>query len=91
MKTIIKYADEFLKMADWKDIALLKLCLAAVGLGIGLSVKEEKKRPWIVVSVVLFLAAYVPLMMKFVPIFLKPKRECGMYAGAHDESYEEGI
>jgi hypothetical protein len=85
----LETVDDFCKNADWKDFALLKLCMAAIGFLIGLSVREEKKRPWLIVSLAVFLATYIPLMMKFVPVLFAPVRECGMYAGANEGLEDE--
>lgn len=31
MKKLFTYADEYIKESDWQDLAMLKLCLGALG------------------------------------------------------------
>ncbi|MGN1101072.1 MAG: hypothetical protein ACI4RG_02705 [Huintestinicola sp.] len=38
MCRLFEYADRYIKESDWKDIALLKLCLCAIGVLIGISI-----------------------------------------------------
>ena len=35
-KKLFGYADTYVKRSDWKDLAMIKFCLAAIGLLIGL-------------------------------------------------------
>ena len=48
MKTLFASADEYLQNSDWKDIAVLKLCLLSLGLlaGMQLPEKHRKTAPW---------------------------------------------
>ena len=43
MKKLFGYADAYIKESTWKDLALIKFCLAAIGLLIGLEIPQEKK------------------------------------------------
>lgn len=66
MKKLLACANQYVKESDWKDLALLKFCLCAVGIMIGLSIpKEKKKFPFLAAGSV-FVVTYIPLMMKFV-------------------------
>lgn len=38
MKKIFQYANGYLQECDWKNIGLVKLCLCAVGVMIGLGI-----------------------------------------------------
>ena len=40
--SLFELADDYLARADWRDIALLKFCLAALGVLIGISLPKEK-------------------------------------------------
>lgn len=70
MRMIFDYADQYIKQSDWKDLALLKFCLCAVGVMIGLSVPKEKKKYPLIIAAVIFAVTYVPLMAKFVRVVL---------------------
>ena len=37
MKKLFGYADKYVKQSDWKDLAMIKFCLAAMGVLIGIS------------------------------------------------------
>ena len=64
MKSLFSYADAYIKNCTWKDLALVKFCLCAIGVMIGLSVpKEKRKIPFLV-----FLVTYFPLMGKFIRV-----------------------
>lgn len=69
MKKLIRIADEYAKQSTWKDFALVKFCLLALGIILGTQVCEKKKKSVIWVSVAVFIATYIPLMVKFVSFF----------------------
>lgn len=68
MKKLFGYADKYIKQSDWKDLAMIKFCLAAMGVVIGASLPEKHRKPapWIAGGV--FAATYLPLMVKFFRI-----------------------
>lgn len=68
MKKLFVYADEYIKQSDWKDLAMLKFCLAAIGvlIGISLAPKEKKKAAWL--SGTVLAVTYIPLMKKFFQV-----------------------
>ena len=70
MKKLFTYADAYIQECTWKDLALLKFCLAAIGLLIGLEVPEVKKKPSAIAGSLVFLATYIPLMAKFFRVVL---------------------
>lgn len=59
-----RYAAE----SNWKDFALLKLCLFALGIVIGTQVAPNYKKIVISTSIGIFIATYVPLMSKVFKI-----------------------
>ena len=71
MKRLFAYADEYVRESDWKDMALLKFCLCAMGVMIGLSVSKKHKEPVFCAALGVFAATYVPLMAKFARILLR--------------------
>ena len=74
MKRLTDAADRFLKASSWRDIAVLKFCLMALGVLMGLAVPARKKKPAAWVAALVFLATYVPLMGKFLPCLLEDRR-----------------
>lgn len=66
MKKLIAYANEYAKNSDWKDFALLKLCLFSAGLMIGVALPKKMRKPFAFAAMGIFIATYVPLMVKFL-------------------------
>ena len=60
--------DKFLKASDWKDIAILKICVCAMGVLVGLAMPWRKKWSTAWIASLAFVLAYVPLMGKFLPL-----------------------
>ena len=73
MKRLFDAADRFLKASSWKDIAVLKFCLMALGVLMGLAIPARKKKPAAWAAALVFLATYVPLMGKFLPCLLEER------------------
>ena len=70
MKKLLSAADAYIAKMNWKDMALVKLCLCAVGMLLGLAA-PKRARKWVALGAgLVFLATYVPLMGKFLPILL---------------------
>ncbi len=64
MKKILEIGNRYAEQSDWKDFALTKICLCAMGILIGLKISENKKKPIAIISGVVFLGTYTLLMMK---------------------------
>lgn len=65
---LFEYGNAYIRKSDWKDLAILKFCLCAIGVMIGCQVPEKYKKPVIAGSAVVFLATYIPLMYKFFKV-----------------------
>lgn len=65
MKKLFDCADRYLQACTWKDLALLKFCLAAMGVLIGLQIPKKHRITASLVAGLVFLATYIPLMSKF--------------------------
>ena len=63
-------ADRYLRASDWKDIALIKLCLFAIGLLAGMQVRESDKKAVRAGAAALFAVTYIPLMSKYIGVQL---------------------
>lgn len=71
MNRLFGFADQFLKESDWKDIALLKFCLCAMGILIGCTVGERQKKKVMAGAGIVFLVTYIPLIVKCIRILLR--------------------
>ena len=85
VKSLFSYADAYIKNCTWKDLALVKFCLCAIGVMIGLSVPKEKRKIPFLGALLVFLVTYFPLMGKFIRVKSQGKKEknkqqeCGKY------------
>ena len=70
MNRLTDAANRYLKACDWRDMAVLKICLCALGVLLGLVVPGKRKRAAAWVASLVFVASYVPLMGKFLPYLL---------------------
>ena len=68
MKKLFDAADMYLRQSNWKDLALVKFCLAAAGTLLGMQVPKEKRKAVMVLAGGIFVVTYIPLMVKFFQI-----------------------
>lgn len=69
MNKLFSYADSYIKKCTWKDLALIKFCLCAIGVMIGLCIPKEKKKIPFFMALSVFILTYIPLMSKFAKEF----------------------
>lgn len=69
MKKLFNWLDDYVLECDWKDMALIKTCVCAFGIMLGLSLPKEKKKPAMVVSGLLFIATSAMLAVRFLEQF----------------------
>ena len=75
MKKLFALADAYLKESDWRDLALIKLCLCAIGVLIGTALPRKHRRVVVPAALAVFAATYIPLMAKVVRILLVPEED----------------
>ena len=75
MKNVFEYANGYIKSIDWRDMALLKICLCAAGILIGLSIPKNKKKFSFAAACVIFTVSYITLMAKFTKIVIQETKE----------------
>jgi len=75
MKNLLEIGSQYAKESDWKDFALLKLCLCAMGIVIGTQVTPKYKKPVFFTSIGVFIATYIPLMAKVYKIVVRDNSE----------------
>lgn len=67
MKRLFSAADAYIAKMNWKDLALVKLCLCAAGVMLGLAAPKRARKWAALGAVVVFVATYLPIMLKFLP------------------------
>lgn len=70
---LFETADRYCKKSNWKTLALLKFCLFAMGMLIGMKVPEKHKGAAGAVCGGIFVLTYVPLMKKFFDVCREEK------------------
>lgn len=75
MKELFACADQYVQESDWKDLALLKFCLCAIGVMIGLCIPKEKKKVPLILAAAVFVITYIPLMIKFIKIIMERREQ----------------
>ena len=75
MKYFFDLGNRYMQESDWKDLALIKFCLFAMGLLVGTQVTEKYKKPVIGASLGVFIATYIPLMSKLFKIMSKKESD----------------
>lgn len=71
MKKVLDFATVYAKACDWKDLSLLKLCLCALGVMIGMKIPEKGKKPALIAALIIFWMTCVPLMVKMIDLIVK--------------------
>ncbi|MBQ7778631.1 MAG: permease of phosphate ABC transporter [Oscillibacter sp.] len=73
MRGLLEAVDLYLKDCGWKDLALFKFCVCAVGVLVGLAMPWRRKWTVAWIASLVFVTTYVPLMGKFLPYVLGDK------------------
>ena len=71
MRKLLDFGNRYAKESSWKDFALVKFCLFAMGLAAGTQVPEKYKKAAIGTAAIVFAVTYIPLMVKVFRIGLK--------------------
>ena len=71
MKKLLDFGNRYAKESTWKDFALVKFCLCAMGLAAGTQVPDKHKKKAIGIAACVFASTYVPLMAKVFRIAFK--------------------
>ena len=75
LRWLLDRADEYAAESTWRDFALVKICLCAVGILLGLLVSSRHKPKVAILAGIAFVATYIPLMADFLPYLLESKEE----------------
>ena len=68
MINFFKLGNKYAAQSDWKDFALTKFCLCAMGTLIGMCIPKSKKLPAFLCAGTVFGASYFVLMRKVFAI-----------------------
>lgn len=68
MEKFLELGNRYAKQSDWKDFALTKLCLCAIGVLIGLNIPKKNKKCVGIMAITMFFITYIPLMSKVFKI-----------------------
>ena len=64
MKKLFELGDRYAENSTWKDFALVKFCLCAMGVIIGISIPKKYKKQTVAVAGSVFAVTYISLMVK---------------------------
>ena len=73
MKKLFDYATAYAKQSSWKDFALIKFCLCAIGIIIGVLLPKTVMKPALIIAGMVFVITYIPLMVKFIKLIFREK------------------
>ena len=66
MKDLMNCADKYIKKCGWRDIALLKICVLALGIMVGLCISPNNKKSALWAAMAVFVVTYIPVMSDFL-------------------------
>lgn len=76
MQRLLSYGDRFAEESTWKDFALLKLCMVAIGIMWGMTIPKKSQKTVGFIALIGFITSYIPLMSKLFRILDEgPSRE----------------
>ena len=68
MKLFLELGNRYAAKSDWKDFALTKLCVCAIGVMIGSCISANNRKKVMAIAGGVFTATYVPWMKKVFAI-----------------------
>lgn len=75
MKKLLELGNRYAKESTWVDFAVVKFCLSAMGILIGIHVKDKDKKIVGMAALSIFVATYIPLMVKVFGIIKKMMKQ----------------
>ena len=78
MRKLLELGNQYAAESTWKDFALVKFCLCAMGVMIGTLLPEKHERKTIRIAGAVFLLTYIPLMAKVFRIILRSRQESSL-------------
>ena len=74
MRKLLDLGNRYARESSWKDFALVKFCLFAMGLAAGTQVSEKYKKAAVGTAAGIFAVTYIPLMAKVFRIALRKEQ-----------------
>lgn len=71
IKKFLDLGNKYAEQSNWKDFALTKFCLCAMGILIGVSIPKKCKRQAQAIAGTIFGSTYFILMRKVIGIIMK--------------------
>ena len=68
MRAVLRLGDKYVQRSSWRDFAVVKFCLFAMGLFAGMSVPEKRKKAVRAAAATVFVVTYFPLMAKLFKV-----------------------
>ncbi len=68
MKALLSFADLYMQRSDWRDLALMKACLGAMGIFMGTFVTSGARLAVRVCTGIVFIGTYAVLMTKMIQL-----------------------
>ena len=68
MKSYFSIGNKYLQKSSWRDLAVIKFCLFAMGLLAGMSVRQKDKKAVRIGAATVFAVTYIPLMARLFKI-----------------------
>ena len=75
MKRLFELGNQYVRESDWKDLALVKFCLSAVGIMIGIQIPTKHKKVVVAGALGVFVVTYIPLMTKLFMIAVRRRED----------------
>lgn len=72
---LFKLGNKYCKESDWKDIALLKLCLFSIGLICGVLLASNYKVETLLIATPIFVITYITILRKVIHIWKENKNK----------------
>lgn len=90
MKKILGLADLFLERSDWRDLALVKLCLFSVGIIAGFYIPTRHKKVALISAMTCFTVTFVLCMVRFASVIFEKPAHSG-YDGHYVSDFEDSF
>lgn len=68
MRSYLTIGNKYLKKSTWRDLAVIKFCLFAMGLLAGTIIRDKDKKAVRIGAATVFTVTYIPLMAKLFKI-----------------------
>ena len=75
MKQLFDCARRYLVKSDWKDLAMIKLCVFSVGILAGTYIVGEAKGVVRIIALVVFVMTMIPIMIKLFSVIRSKDEE----------------